>query len=170
MHCSDEELRENNLDSTRKHISECMLCQQRLWQLKQLCADGDRMEIYQPTPMAWSKVKRHLPQPVKKSWNFSPLTIAASFLVGIIVTLVGNNVWQKQQLDMQIVQSNQLEKQLVNMHMVSPGMGTDLYQLSKIDAELNKAISKSTEKELWKQRNILLQRLLSQKTETREII
>jgi len=170
MHCSDEELRQNNLDSTREHISECMPCQQRLWQLKQLCADGDRMEVYQPTPMAWDKVKQNLPKPLKKTWTFSPLTIAASFIVGIIVTLVGNNVWQKQQLDMQIVKSNQLEKQLVSMHMVSPGMGTDLYQLAKIDAELNKTISKSTEKELWKQRNILLQRLLSQKSETREII
>jgi hypothetical protein len=170
MHCSDEELRQNNLESARVHISECMHCQQRLWQLKQLCADGERMEVYQPPPMAWGKVKQHLPKPVSKAWTFSPLTIAASFIVGIIVTLVGNSMWQSQQIDIQIVQSNQLEKKLVNMHMVSPGMGTSLYQLSQIDAQLNTSVSKATEKALWKQRNLLLKRLLTQKTETRETI
>jgi hypothetical protein len=90
--------------------------------------------------------------------------------VGIIVTLVGNSMWQNQQIDMQIVQSTQLEKQLVSMNMVTPGMGTALFQLSQIDAELNKEMSKSSEKKLWQQRNLLLKRLLSQTTETREII
>ena len=170
MHCSDEALRDSHDVEVRSHLRGCMPCQQRLWQLKQLKSEADKLPLFQPNEMAWQQIKATLPQK-KKPQNYKlPLSIAASFVVGIIVTFVGNNVWQNQLIDIQIAKSGQFEKALVSMQLPSPLIDNDLWKIAEIDEQLNSSLSKSEKKELWQKRNLILQRLLKLKDESREII
>ena len=170
MHCSDEALMQSNDSITRLYVKECMQCQQRLWQLKQLKSDANRLPLYQPSELAWQNIKKTLPKQKKPYWFQSPVTIAASFVVGIIVTLVGNNLWQTHTVDVQIAKSSQFEQQLIAMQGISPFMENELWELSQIDEKLSSEQDKSKKKALWKKRNIILQKLLKQSSATREII
>jgi len=169
MHCSDETLIKNNDSKVHLHVKECMQCQQRLWQLKQLQSDADKLPVFQPSELAWQKVKANLPKDNNHKYRF-PLNIAASFVVGIMVTLVGNNMWQNKAIEVQIAQSSKLEQELVSMQLTSSFIEDDLWQLSKIDEQLNSDLSTSEQKELWKKRNLILQRILKAKNEAREVI
>ena len=170
MHCSDEALMQSDDSITRLHVKECMLCQQRLWQLKQLQSDASRLPVYQPSELAWKNIKKTLPTQNKRHWFNSPITIAASFVVGIIVTLVGNNLWQTHAVDVQIAKSSQFEKELVEVQFTSSLMEDDLWEISQIDELLSSEQDDRKKKALWKKRNLILQKLLKESLASREII
>ena len=56
------------------------------------------------------------------------------------------------------------------MQLPSPLIDNDLWKIAEIDELLNSSLSKSEKKELWQKRNLILQRLLKLKDESREII
>jgi hypothetical protein len=191
MHCSDEALINNDSEQTREHLRQCGECQQRLWQLKRLQTDANKLPLHQPSELAWDKIKASLPsqQPVKHNDNVVslhpqtipaqagkprrvklPLMIAASFALGGLVTLLSNQMWQVNALDQQIALSRQYEQQLVALQLTSPMVENQLWQISQIDQQLNQAKSEKQRQQLWLQRNKLLKQILEQSNTTSEMI
>jgi len=170
MHCSEEELLSNNESKTKMHLQMCHECQQRLWQLKQLRVNAEQLPLYKPSEISWLRVKEALPkQPQNKRLSI-PTSIAASFVVGILVTLIGTNFYQKNQIDQQIALSIDYEKRFVLMEITTQDMEHDLWKISQIDQLLNQKISRTREKKLWQERNQLLKRLLNQQNVRNEVI
>jgi len=163
MHCSDEELAANKSD-IQEHISCCIKCQQRSLQLNNLKIDADNLPAYQPTEFAWIKVKASIPKNKKPNKFMVPLTIAASFVVGIIVTFVANNAWQDHVIEQLVYESNTYEQKLVSMKLAGVLMEQDLWEVSQIDQQLNLKHSKSSKKKLWLKRNKALKNILINKT------
>ncbi len=169
MHCSDEALIDNNDLEAQMHIKDCMRCQQRLWQLKQLKSEAEKLPIYQPNELAWLKVKQSLPLKKKNRFFNFPIAIAASFVVGIVVTLVANNTWQEHNIEQLIAESSSFERQLVSQQLIGTMVDKSLWEISQIDEKLNLQQSKSSQQQLWKKRNELLKLMLKTKT-SRKII
>ena len=109
------------------------------------------------------------PKKTTKAW-FIPTTIAASFIVGSLVSVMSLQFWQAQQLDEQIAMSRQFEHQLVMMQLTSPWVESQLWQISQIDRQLNEAKSVKVQQQLWQQRNEILKQLLAQPQNMNEMI
>jgi hypothetical protein len=168
MHCSDEELLINDTEA-RMHIDSCPACQCRLLQLQALKEDADSLPIFQPSDFAWLKVKAAIPQKKKRNPFFFPLSIAASVIVSVTLTLLINSKWQDHNIDQLVAESNAYEKQLVSMQLSNALMGNNLWKISQIDIQLNLKQSKSSQKKLWKKRNETLKQILATTFDT-EII
>jgi len=187
QHCTDEQLLQPHSEQTIAHLAQCNDCQGRLWQqrmeLSQLKRAAEQLPEYKPSPMAWDKIHSAIEQlpsqsesqqptvlkPKKRAW-FLPTTLAASFVVGSLITFMSVQFWQTMQVDEQIAMSRQYEHQLVAMQLTSPWVESQLWQISQIDKQLNEAHSVTAQKKLWQQRNEILQQLLSQPKNMNEMI
>jgi hypothetical protein len=160
MHCSEEELLMNDKEA-QLHIETCIECQRRLLQLRSLKADAESLPIYQPSDFAWLKVKASIPQKKKHHVFMFPLSIAASVIVSVTLTLLINNKWQDHNIEQLVAESNTYEQQLVSMQLPNELAGNNLWKISQIDIELNLNQSKSAQKKLWQKRNATLKQLLA---------
>jgi hypothetical protein len=168
VHCSDEELLIINIES-KIHIDKCSYCQERLLQLKRLQANAKTLAVYQPSEFAWSKVKASIPQQKKKKKYLFPISIAASVIVSITLTLLINSKWEDYSIDKLVAESNAYEEQFVSMRLPSALVGNSLWEISQIDIQLNLKQSKSAQKKLWEKRNETLKQVLAMSFDT-EII
>jgi uncharacterized protein YbcC (UPF0753/DUF2309 family) len=160
MHCSDEELLINN-DKACLHIETCRDCHQRLLQLKKLKADAESLTLYQPSEFAWNKVKASIPQKKKRHSFIFPVSLAASVIVSVILTLFINSQWQDHKIEQLIAESNSYEQQLVKMELPNSLVGNNLWKISQIDIQLNLKQSKELQKKLWQKRNETLKQVLT---------
>lgn len=148
---------------------------QDLFLLKRLRDDAAKLPLMHPDPKAWDKIAAAIePQTVKvetakRPWMW-PVSIAASFVVGAMMMLVANQLWQNNQLESQIALSTQYESQLVALRLTSPWIESQLWQIAKIDQQLNQAGSVSERKALWQRRNEILQQILQQPVSMNEMI
>lgn len=170
MHCSDEELISNNDSKTKSHLQICQECQQRFWQLKQLRVNAEQLPLFKPSNTTWLRVKETLPKQPQKKRLIIPISIAASFIGGILVTLISNNVWQKYKIEEQVAISTSYDKRFVLMEITTQGMEHDLWKISQIDKVLNQEGSTIKQKKLWQERNQILKHLLEQKNVRKEVI
>jgi len=168
MHCSDEELLINNSEASM-HIETCTDCQRRLLQLKSLKADAENLTVYQPTDFAWIKVKASIPQKKKRHTFMFPLSIAASVIVSVTLTLLINSKWQDHNIEQLVAESNAYEQQLVSMQLPSALVGNNLWKISQIDIQLNLKQSKSAQKKLWQKRNETLKQVIATTFDTEVI-
>ncbi len=160
MHCSDEELLHSDTEA-QLHIESCIDCQQRLLQLQMLKADADSLTEYQPSDFAWIRVKASIPQKKKHHTFMFPLSIAASVIVTVTLTLFINNKWQDHNIEQLVATSNAYEQQLVSMQLPSALVGNNLWEISQIDIQLNLEQSKRAQKKLWQKRNATLKQVLA---------
>jgi hypothetical protein len=160
MHCSDEELLLKNREA-QMHIETCVTCQRRMLQLNMLKEDAENLPVYQPSEFAWSKVKASIPQKKKRHVFMLPLSIAASVIVTVTLTLLINSKWQDYNIEQLVAESNAYEQQLVSMQLPNPLMGNNLWKISQIDIQLNLKQSKSAQKKLWQKRNETLRQILA---------
>ena len=188
MHCTDEDLLQTHSAQTRLHVASCESCQQRLAMLQGLRRDADVLPVMQPSAGAWDKIRQNLPTQAvselpklavvnNEAANQSlwqrfklPMLLAASFIVGILVTKVSHQVEQLGQLDEQIALSRQYESQLVALRMTSPLIEAQLWQISEIDQQLNQAQGMKERQQLWRKRNEILLQMLTLPTYSNEMI
>ena len=158
--------------------------------LKTLKEDALKLPVLKPRAMAWDKVKANLPTSsiegegeLESSVESSnvvhvsfgrrlkfPLTIAASFVVGVLVTSISYQLDKTSLLDEQIALSRQYESQLVAFRMSSPLVESQLWQISQIDQQLNQSITAKQRQQLWTKRNELLRQILTSPTHSNEMI
>jgi hypothetical protein len=160
MHCRDEELLIINKES-QIHIDTCCYCQERFIQLKKLQANAEDLEVYHPSEFAWSKIKASIPQKKKENKKMFNLSIAASVIVSVTLTLLINNKWQDYSIDKLVAESNAYEEIFVSMKLHNELVGNSLWEISEIDKQLNSNQSKSSQKRLWKKRNETLKQILA---------
>jgi len=160
MHCSDEQLLRDSRD-VREHLDSCTSCQSRLLLLKRLEEDARNLAIYQPSDFAWLKVKASVPQQKKRRSYMFPLSIAASVIVSVILTLIINSKWKDFNVEQLVAKSNAYEQQLVLRKIPSVLVGNNLWKIAQIDIQLNLKQSKSAQQELWQKRNETLKKILA---------
>lgn len=160
MHLSEEQLMGTLDESQQQHLTECQSCQQKHQLMSMLRSSAAEMPLLQPSAACWDEVRKRSVVERKKSKNWMAIA-AAVMMMSLPTFYVSKNLLLEHQLNTVIEESQLLEKELRENKQYGSS-SREIWQIQRVDWQINSAKSDNERLELWQNRKRLLEQLKAQ--------